>query len=170
MHILIATCSIVGAILYFTATPQVVDRSVSGKVTSASTSKKSSAQCLAENIYYEAGVESTSGKYAVAQVTMNRLKSGRWGNSVCSVVYSYKQFSWTLNAGREQPSGAAWRESQKIAKQVLAGKQVNGLTTALYYHAGYVSPVWKKKSAKIAKIGQHIFYSAAKIQNTPKGA
>ena len=53
--------------------------------------------CLARNIYHEAGVEPTVGKYAVAQVTLNRLKDGRWGRDICSVVYSKAQFSWTLN-------------------------------------------------------------------------
>ena len=44
-------------------------------------------ECLAKNIYYEAGIENEHGKYAVAQVTINRLKSGRWGDTVCKVVY-----------------------------------------------------------------------------------
>ena len=32
-------------------------------------------ECLTRNIYYEAGVESRVGKYAVAHVTINRLKT-----------------------------------------------------------------------------------------------
>jgi len=42
--------------------------------------------CLAKNIYYEAGNEPEEGKVAVAMVTINRVRDGRFGNSICSVV------------------------------------------------------------------------------------
>jgi spore germination cell wall hydrolase CwlJ-like protein len=42
--------------------------------------------CLAKNIYYEAGSEPEEGKVAVAMVTINRVRDGRFGRSVCSVV------------------------------------------------------------------------------------
>ena len=42
--------------------------------------------CLAKNIYYEAGMESEEGKVAVAMVTINRVRDGRFGKTVCSVV------------------------------------------------------------------------------------
>ena len=42
--------------------------------------------CLAKNIYYEAGSESEEGKVAVAMVTINRVRDGRFGKSICSVV------------------------------------------------------------------------------------
>ena len=42
--------------------------------------------CLAKNIYYEAGSEPEEGKVAVAMVTINRVRDGRFGKTVCSVV------------------------------------------------------------------------------------
>jgi len=42
--------------------------------------------CLAKNIYYEAGGEPEEGKVAVAMVTINRVRDGRFGKSICSVV------------------------------------------------------------------------------------
>lgn len=115
--------------------------------------------CLAKNIYYEAGIESEDGKYAVAQVTLNRLKSGKWGNTICSVVYSKAQFSWTLKKKLEKPSGRAWEDSQWIAHRVLGGERVHPLKEAMYYHADYVSPKWKKSVVKLQQVGQHIFYT-----------
>ena len=44
-------------------------------------------ECMAKNIYFEAAVESTAGQLAVAQVTLNRVKSHHYPNSVCEVVY-----------------------------------------------------------------------------------
>ena len=122
--------------------------------------------CLAKNVYYEAGIESHNGKYAVAQVTLNRLKSGKWGNSVCSVVYSKAQFSWTLKKKLEKPQGQAWADSQWIAHRVLHGDRVAPLKDAMFYHAEYVSPKWRDPVAKIQQVGQHIFYTKAKMKVT----
>ena len=63
---------------------------------------KESLNCLADNIYWEAATESFEGKLAVAQVTMNRVHSGKFRGSVCEVVkqkdringYTICQFSW----------------------------------------------------------------------------
>jgi spore germination cell wall hydrolase CwlJ-like protein len=122
------------------------------------------AECLAKNIYHEAGVEPTEGKYAVAQVTINRLKSGRWGKDICSVVYAKSQFSWTLYKKRrvEQPKGPLWEESKAVARSVLdRGVRVPSLSNSMLYHADYIKPpVWTRTRtvAKIQQVGQHIFY------------
>jgi len=42
--------------------------------------------CLARNIFYEAGGESEEGKVAVGMVTINRVKDGRFAKSICDVV------------------------------------------------------------------------------------
>lgn len=42
--------------------------------------------CLAKNIYYESANEPEEGKVAVAMVTINRVRDGRFGKSICSVV------------------------------------------------------------------------------------
>ena len=115
--------------------------------------------CLAKNIYYEAGVEPMDGKYAVAQVTLNRLKTQRWGNSICKVVHAPKQFSWTLRRHHEKPRGAAWEDSRQVAAHMLAGKRVRPLLAAQHYHADYVRPKWAARVAKIQQIGRHIFYA-----------
>ena len=44
-------------------------------------------ECLTKNIYWEAASEPFEGKVAVAQVTMNRVQSGRFASSVCGVVH-----------------------------------------------------------------------------------
>ena len=43
-------------------------------------------ECMARNIFYEAGGESTEGKIAVGVVTLNRAQDGRFGKTVCDVV------------------------------------------------------------------------------------
>jgi spore germination cell wall hydrolase CwlJ-like protein len=124
-------------------------------------------ECLAINIYREAGYEPFEGKVAVAQVTMNRVASGRFGNDVCGVVYQKNvimekvvcQFSWACDAvHKNRPIGReAYNESYEVAKKVLLeGFRLSILKDALYYHATYVNPRWPHE--QIGKIGQHIFY------------
>jgi spore germination cell wall hydrolase CwlJ-like protein len=121
--------------------------------------------CLARNIYYEAGVEDRVGKIAVAQVTLNRLRTGYWGSNICKVVYAPAQFSWTRIKRRAwMPNvGPSWEESKQVALEVLQhGTRIATLKTSLFYHADYVSPYWRDGSKLVAHIGQHIFYTQAK--------
>jgi N-acetylmuramoyl-L-alanine amidase len=127
---------------------------------------KNDVECLTRNIYYEAGVEDERGKYAVGHVTVNRLKTGRWGNTICQVVYAPKQFSWTLSKQLGRPDRALWAKSEIIARRVLDGSRVRGLTKSLYYHAVYIKdPNWVDPQAELGQIGNHVFYSRAKGSN-----
>jgi hypothetical protein len=119
-------------------------------------------RCLALNIYYEAGIEAEIGKIAIAHVTINRLHTGRWGDSLCDVVYADAQFSWTGISKLRQPSGTSWHASRKAAHQAIDGLRVDSLKKALYYHATYVKPYWRRFMKKIQRIGQHVFYAEAR--------
>ena len=119
--------------------------------------------CLTKNIYYEAGVENVEGKYAVAHVTLNRVKTGQWGNNVCKVVYAKKQFSWTLQKKLPKPNAKLWAESQTVATNVLNGARVRGLDKSLFYHAVYIKdPKWVDPKQEAGQIGNHVFYNRAK--------
>lgn len=124
-------------------------------------------ECLARNIYYEAGIEDMTGKIAVGNVTVNRVKTKYWGKHICDVVYSKEQFSWTKVKKRAWVAlkGQAWADSKAAAEAVLNGLAVKQLDSALYYHATYVSPNWRDNSKQVIKIGRHIFYTQAKGSN-----
>jgi spore germination cell wall hydrolase CwlJ-like protein len=124
-------------------------------------------ECLTRNIYWEAASEPFEGKVGVAQVTLNRVESGKFASSVCGVVYQKNvfyekvvcQFSWYCeNASKIKPiHKEMWKESEEVAKKVLLENfRLPSLKNALYYHADYVNPGWQKP--KIDKIGRHIFY------------
>ena len=122
--------------------------------------------CMAKNIFHEAGVENTLGKYAVAQVTLNRVANPRYPEDICSVVMQRRQFSWANDHSVRwtTPRGPLWEESQIVARLVLeGGYRLRGLESANYYHATYVSPRWASDTYKIAQLGTHVFYS-----NTPR--
>lgn len=122
-------------------------------------------ECLAKNIFYEAGVESFYGKIAVAQVTNNRLITGRWGQDVCSVVHAKSQFSWTLDKKkrRTKPTGPLWDKSVAAAAAFQQGTRINNLENSKFYHTNYIrTPYWADSNKKVLTVGQHIFYTAAK--------
>ena len=123
--------------------------------------------CLAINVYREAGHEPFEGKVAVAQVTLNRANSGKFPREICAVVYQKSrftervvcQFSWYCDSKhRNRPiNEKAYAESYRVAKMVfLEDFKLESIKDALYYHADYVNPNWKLK--RITKIGTHIFY------------
>ena len=118
-------------------------------------------KCLQQNIYYEAGVEDYAGKIAVAQVTLNRLKTKRWGNTICKVVYAPHQFSWTKQK-KEKPKGKLWKESQQAAKDFINGVRIQSLNKSMFYHATWMEnePSWAHHKIQVAEIGQHAFYKA----------
>jgi len=124
-------------------------------------------ECLSRNIYYEAATEPFEGKVAVAQVTLNRVNHYAFPNDVCKVVYQKNvfyervvcQFSWYCETkSLTKPINAThFKESERVAAKVLLeGFRLESVEDALFYHADYVNPGWKK--VKVAKIGQHIFY------------
>lgn len=123
--------------------------------------------CLAINIYREAGNEPFEGKVGVAQVTLNRTENSNFPNDVCAVVYQKNkfvenvvcQFSWYCDSThRNRPINKdSYAESYEVAKKVLLENfRLPSLHEALYYHADYVNPRWPH--TKVVKIGRHIFY------------
>jgi N-acetylmuramoyl-L-alanine amidase len=124
-------------------------------------------ECLAKNIYYEAGNEPFEGKVAVAQVTLNRVNSGSFPNDVCKTIYQKNmfyektvcQFSWYCDrATTMKPiNRAVYNESMIVAKKVLLeGFRLPSLEHALYFHGDYINPGWNRQ--QVAKVGRHIFY------------
>ena len=124
--------------------------------------------CLTRNIYWESATEPFEGKVAVAQVTINRVASGRFASDICGVVYQknvvydrvFCQFSWFCDGSSKiRPIYPAhWKESEEVAKKVLLeGFRLPSVKNALYFHADYVKPQWGKP--QVAKFGRHIFYA-----------
>ena len=134
-------------------------------------------ECMTMNIYFEAALESTAGKLAVAQVTLNRVKSNHYPNTVCSVVKQGRhhesgfpvrdrcQFSWYCDGKHDTPSmGKMWGESQKVAIYVLENAKLLDITDgATHYHADYIeNPRWAIARHKTMQIDTHIFYNKHK--------
>jgi spore germination cell wall hydrolase CwlJ-like protein len=138
--------------------------------------------CLAQNIYFEARDQTTKGQIAVALVTINRVNSKRFPNSICKVVKqaNYRNgkvvkhkchFSWFCDGLPDIPRDRiAWKVSKVIARAMLQqpGVHINNygekwkvndfLHGATHYHRNDVDPYWNHNMLKIATIGDHVFY------------
>lgn len=132
--------------------------------------------CLARNVYYEAGNEPFKGQLAVAQVTLNRVNSGKFPNDICKVVSQSKtvgqqrvcQFSWYCDPSRNKNLIISKTNSAYIAaKQVLMeGRRLSSITWDTFFfhrHDVEVNPTWPRKF--VAKIGDHVFYKPIQIKS-----
>lgn len=116
-------------------------------------------ECLAKNIYHEARGEGLRGQIAVAQVTLNRVASGKFQSSICKAVYANKQFSWTISGTKRVKDAKAWQDAVAVARAVLTQSIHLPDFKALYFHTRQVRPAWAKTKQVVAVINNHIFYS-----------
>ena len=135
-------------------------------------------RCLAEAIYFESRSEPEAGQAAVAQVVLNRVRSGIYPSTVCGVVYQDRnrpfacQFSFACEGKSlriEEPG--PWAVATRIAEEVVSGKSYNSaVAEAVNYHANYVSPFWVGYLRRVDHIGAHIFYAMRDGVNWAPGA
>jgi spore germination cell wall hydrolase CwlJ-like protein len=143
-----------------------------------SASSLSELQCMALNLYFEARGEPNVGKEAVAHVVLNRVNHAGFPKSVCGVVKQggedrrYRcQFSWWCDGLSDRPRNKrSWRQSVILAAKVLLETTNDPTNGALWYHADYVDPYWRRTMEKGPKIGNHIFYSSKKSNHTARAS
>jgi N-acetylmuramoyl-L-alanine amidase len=127
-----------------------------------------SLNCLALNVYFEARGESRAGQLAVAEVTMNRVRSGRYPGNVCAVVYQKNwdplrrryvgAFSWTEFDRVPTPRGIEWERAWRVAEIVYYHRHEPLVADAVLYHSVRIRPSWSLDRRPVARIGRHVFY------------
>jgi len=121
--------------------------------------------CLSQAIYYEARGESQRGQIAVAEVIMNRVRSGYYPTSVCGVVFegSHRstgcQFTFTCDGTlNHRPRGRAWDRAQRVATAVMLGYTRPVTQGATHYHTHAVNAIWNSGLVQTTSIESHVFY------------
>lgn len=123
-------------------------------------------RCLTQAVYFEARSEPEQGQAAVAQVILNRVRSGLYPASVCGVVFQNRhrhlacQFTFTCEGKPLRVTDQdSWRTAERIAREVVSGDiYLPDVGASTHYHADYVRPRWAKRLKKMDVIGRHIFY------------
>jgi spore germination cell wall hydrolase CwlJ-like protein len=107
-------------------------------------------------------------------VTINRVKSGIFPDTICGVVkqktQSTCQFSWFCEGKFDVKSLTHFNHSlynsvRELAVYVYANhdKIEDPSKGALFYHADYVHPHWKNVTY-LTQIGRHKFYDKKEIK------
>lgn len=134
--------------------------------------------CLQQNIFFEARNQSRLGQVAVAWVTLNRMESNAYPDTICEVVkQGHKnadgnmirhkcQFSWYCdgrsdNVPNNPIAQRAWEDAGIVAEVVLldwAKSHQSPVDDAIMYHADYVEPYWVTSYEMVTQVDEHIFY------------
>ena len=134
-------------------------------------------ECLAKNIYFEAGNQDIQGRIAVGMVTINRVRSHKHPNSICEVVWRklknkrgklVAHFSWTLDGKPDVPQELdVYEETIILAKAMLAEQSLSNFVDitngSTHYHAHYVTPWWSSKLNHTLVVGDHLFYNNSPV-------
>ena len=117
-------------------------------------------ECYATAVYHEVNTRTLEEKVGVVNVIRNRLRSGRWGNSVCGVVYANGQFIGVTDERHFTINKRAYLETKLLVIDTLMfRKYANPVADALYFHDDSIPPKkeWFGKRKK-THIGRMIFY------------
>ena len=122
------------------------------------TGNEEALRCLATTVYFESKGEPLAGQLAVAQVVLNRAKSGRFASDVCGVVKQRGQFSFVRGGVLPAVDAAhrMYRTAEAIAKVAMASAWKSPAPNALFFNGRKVG--LPGRLTKVALIGNHIFY------------
>ncbi len=120
-------------------------------------------QCLQSALYFESRGETLRGQFAVAEVILNRVDSGRYPSTICGVVEQGGkggcQFSFTCDGRADRMrDGQAIERAGKIARLMMDGAPRALTLGATHFHTRAVRPSWSKRFPQTAAIGAHLFY------------
>ena len=125
---------------------------------SGSNTQDEESECLARAVYWESRGEPLSGQLAVAEVVINRARSGRFAPTLCGVVRQPFQFSFVRRGYIPQPPLASrdWQTAVAIARIATDRLAQGGAPQALFFHARRIHPGWRL--TRVATVGNHVFY------------
>ena len=117
-----------------------------------------SVECMAKVVLHEAANQPREGKVAVAQTLVNRLKAGRFGDSICEVVNQKGQY-FRIASFHPRKDSDGWQEAVEVAHDVLAGNTHPVAPGAMYFRASYApANAFFRTRERVATVGAHVFY------------
>lgn len=125
------------------------------EASSVDPSQYDDAYLLACLVSMEAGYEPYEGQLAVANVVLNRVKSGSWGNSISSVIYAPNQFPMATGSVMQgYLQNGPLSTAQQAADDALAGNNNIGSFMS-FLNVNYIDT---DSLSDYTVIGNHCFY------------
>ena len=118
-----------------------------------------SISCYAQGVYHE-GSHNIQERIGIINVIRNRVRDGRWGRDVCSVVYASGQFIGVTDESHLPVNERAYLETKLLViDTIVFNKHANPVANALYFHDDSIPPkkAWFGKRKK-THIGRMVFY------------
>ena len=118
-----------------------------------------SISCYAQGVYHE-GSHNIQERIGIINVIRNRVRDGRWGRDVCSVVYASGQFIGVTDESHLPVNERAYLETKLLViNTIVHHKYTNPVADALYFHDDSIPPKksWFGKGKK-THIGRMVFY------------
>lgn len=128
---------------------------------------------LALNMYFEArgdgnsDVEKAMAMQMVGEVTLNRVRSENYPDSICEVVYQESQFSWTTRRDKTPREIESWIIAVEIAESLVNGSADyfdNGATHFINPEVLGYTPRWARRLELVGRVGSHVFYTDNSVQ------
>lgn len=127
-------------------------------------------QIGSRTLYGECRGEPEEGQRAVAHVLWNRVRDGRWGNTIAQVCLAKLQFScWNATDPQREKMAALPDDDatlQKLSAILRAEKDAadDPSRGATHYYADtlIVPPKWAVGATFCRQIGHHLFYKDVK--------
>ena len=148
------TAAAAGLALRFTS----LASALAAHAVAAVTEEDEAVRCMASAIYFESKGEPLDGQLAVAEVILNRTRSGRYPADICGVVRQHGQFSFVHGGVIPVIDGArtAYTTALSVARVAMARAWESSAPHAIFFHARRVAP--GGRMVRVAAIGNHIFY------------
>jgi len=113
-------------------------------------------QELCQIVEAEATGEGLEGKIAVAEVILNRVRSGQFGSTIHDVIYAPGQFDPVEDGRMAEITVTA--ETRDAVDTALKNRTMDALYFMNPKTSGPVSRGWAKRLQQVAVIGNHNFY------------
>ncbi len=140
-------------------TPWALQRLVLIRTSRPARSLGPEVECMAKVVYHEAANQALPGQLAVAQVILNRVNGGgAFARTACAVVNQKGQFFRTRHFKVPAHDRERWRTAVAIADLARDRRLSQVAPGALFYHASFARPAWRRQHQRIAQVGDQVFY------------
>lgn len=120
-------------------------------------------ECLMRAMFFESHRSSRDGMIAVGTVVMNRVRSGKWGNTICQVVGAPRQFAPGVMT--RPMNSKALPDVEAAAEAVLRGERHGKVKNSMFFHTAGMKFRYNNMQYTVAA-GGNVFYEKRKKDET----